>query len=120
MYSAFRRDSAIKVIANVDNFALSKMSTALWIMQGILAPWFVMPAIMKLTASKEKMIEKGQLEPNGSELPIRVLGFLELLGIVGIIVTWLTGILPIVTPIAAVAFGMIMLSAFAVHIKEGV
>lgn len=94
------------------------MNTALWIMQGILAAWFVMPATMKLTSSKGKMIEKGQLELNGSELPIRVLGFLELLGIVGIVVPWLTGILPILTPITAVAFGVIMLGAFAVHIKK--
>jgi hypothetical protein len=77
-----------------------------------------MPAYRKLATTKEKMIEKKGLQPDGNPIPIRVLGFLELLGIIGIIVPRLTGILTILTPIAAVCFGIVMVGAFVVHVKK--
>jgi hypothetical protein len=96
----------------------NKMNTALWIMQGVLAALFLMPATMKLITPKAKMLEKGQLKPGESVAPIRALGAVEWLGIIGIIVPWLTGILPVLTPITAVCFAIIMIGAFVVHFKK--
>jgi DoxX-like family len=89
------------------------MNTAIWIMQGVLAAYFLMPAVMKLTTSKQKLIDKK--EP---VLQIRILGFLELLGVIGIIIPYLTGILPILTPLAAIGFIVVMVGAFVVHYKK--
>ena len=94
------------------------MNTAVWIIQGVLAAFFLMPAFVKLTSSKEALIKKGMVKEGESDMPSRVIGFLELLGSIGIIVPWLTGILPILTPLAATGFGIIMLGAFVVHYRK--
>jgi uncharacterized membrane protein YphA (DoxX/SURF4 family) len=94
------------------------MNTLAWIIQGLLAAFFVMPAFTKLTSSQEKLIEKKMLEPAASHLPVRGIGILELLGVFGIILPWLTGITPVLTPIAAVGFALIMLVAFIIHLKS--
>jgi hypothetical protein len=56
------------------------MNTVAWVIQGLLAAFFVMPAFTKLTSSQEKLIEKKMLEPAASHLPVRGIGILELLG----------------------------------------
>lgn len=94
------------------------MNTTIWIIQGLLAAFFIIPAFMKLASSKEKLIEKGQLEPNTSPLPVRAIGVLELLGIIGIIVPYYTGILPVLTSWAAIGFSLVMAGAFMVHFKK--
>lgn len=94
------------------------MNTVIWTLQGILAIWFLVPALMKLTLSKEKMIEKKQISPDGNPFPVRILGFLELLGVAGIILPALTGILPVLTPVTAVCFGLVMAAAFFVHLQK--
>lgn len=90
----------------------------IWGFQILLALWFATPAYMKLTTPTEKMIEAKQLPPDGNPVPVRILGFLELLGIIGIILPRLTGIAPILTPITAVCFAVVMLGAFAVHFNK--
>lgn len=90
----------------------------IWVFQILLALWFILPGYMKLTIPKEKMIENKQLPPDGNPIPIRVLGFLELLGVIGIVVPRLTGTLTILTPITAVCFGIVMVGAFVVHVNK--
>lgn len=90
----------------------------MWIFQIFLALWFLKPALMKLTTPEKKWIESGQLRPDGNVLPLRSLGFLEALGIIGIIVPRLTGVLPILTPVTAVCFAIVMTGAFWVHYKK--
>lgn len=90
----------------------------IWAFQILLALLFAMAAYMKLALPKEKMIEQKKLPPDGNPIPIRVLGFLELLGIIGIILPQFTGIAPILTPITAVCFAVVMIGAFAVHINK--
>ena len=91
------------------------MNTVLWVMQGILSAFFIMPGIGKVSSSKRKHIEDGHLEPGGSIAPIRVLGILELLGCVGVIAPWLTGIAPILTPITAAGFCLVMAAGLVNH-----
>ena len=94
------------------------MNTNLWIIQTLLAAFFIMPGFGKISNSKQKHIEEGHLKEENSIIPIRLLGILELLGCIGIIVPWLTGIIPILTPITAACFCLIMLSGIVVHIKK--
>ncbi len=89
-----------------------------WGFQILLALWFAMPAFMKLATPKKKMIEAKQLQPDGNPIPIRILGFLELLGIFGIILPRLIGVAPILTPITAVCFAAVMIGAFVVHFNK--
>ncbi len=66
---------------------------------------------MKLTSSKEILIKKRMLETNASPVPVRTIGLLELLGSIGIIVPYITGVATILTSLAAMGFGLIMVGA---------
>lgn len=87
-------------------------------MQGLLSAFFIMPGYGKVTGSKEKHIADGHLKQDDSITPIRILGILELLGCIGIIIPWLTGIVPILTPLTAVCFCLIMVAGMFVHTKK--
>ena len=91
------------------------MNTVVWILQGVLAAFFIVPGIGKITGSREKHISDGHIKPDGNLLLIRILGVLELLGCLGIIVPWLTGIAPILTPITAVGYSVIMIAGIVNH-----
>lgn len=91
------------------------MNTAVWILQGILAAFFIMPGLGKISGSREKHISDGHIKPDGNLLPIRILGIMELLGCAGIILPWLTGVAPILTPITAVGYCMIMTGGIVNH-----
>ena len=97
---------------------INRMNTALWVMQGLLSLFFIMPGIGKVSNSKQKHIDDNHIKTGASVIPVRILGILELLGCAGIIVPWLTGILPILTPITAVCFCMIMIAGMVVHIQK--
>ncbi|MGF6928801.1 hypothetical protein QFZ48_004301 [Chitinophaga sp. W2I13] len=94
------------------------MNIILWIIQGLLSTFFILPGYGKIAGSKEKHIADGHLKPSRSIIPIRILGVLELLGCIGIIVPWLSGIAPIMTPMAAAAFCSIMLAGMVVHVRK--
>jgi hypothetical protein len=94
------------------------MNTFLWVLQCILAAYFFMPGVSLIRSSKEKLIADGEIKPDGNLFPIRILGVLELLGCVGIIVPWLTGIAPILTPLTAVGYCLIMIGAIIIHTIE--
>jgi len=92
------------------------MNIALWIAQGLLAAMFGMAGIMKTTQPKEKL---GEQMPWVLDLPqwVRFIGLVELLGAIGVVVPWATGILPILTPIAAASLALVMLLAIIYHIR---
>jgi uncharacterized membrane protein YphA (DoxX/SURF4 family) len=94
------------------------MDKFVWALQIALALFFIAPAFMKLKTPKQQLIEQKRLAPDGSVVPIRVIGWLEVLGCVGIILPVLLGILPVLTPIAAIGFALVMIGAVAVHYKK--
>ncbi|WP_426587793.1 DoxX family protein [Mucilaginibacter sp. R-33] len=91
------------------------MNIVVWILQAILAAFFVMPGVGKISGSREKHIADKHIKPDGNLLPIRILGVLELLGCLGIILPWLTGIAPILTPITAIGYCLIMIAGIINH-----
>ena len=94
------------------------MNTFIWIVQTVLAAFFLMPGGMKVITPREKMIEKGQLKPEDSIIPIRLLGIVEILGSIGLILPFWLDILPILTPLAAIGFCIVMVGAFVVHFRK--
>ncbi|WP_129021194.1 DoxX family protein [Edaphocola flava] len=91
------------------------MNTILWVLQILLALFFIMPGYGKLFSSRQQHIEDKHIEADGQVWPIRVLGALEWLGCIGIILPWYTGIAPVLTPLSALGFGLIMLSGIFMH-----
>ena len=52
------------------------------------------------------------------QVGVRLVGLLELLGAVGVILPAVTGVLPWLTPLAAVGLALIMLSAIVFHLSR--
>jgi hypothetical protein len=95
------------------------MNTALWIIQGLLAAMFSMAGTTKLTQSREKLVSQFPWVNDFSLSTVRFIGLSELLGAIGLIAPWLTGIFPILTPISAVGFCIIMvLAANMAHLNK--
>lgn len=79
---------------------------------------FLYSGICKSALSKQQVIAKGQTGVVNMPTPvIRFIGISEILGAVGIIVPWLTNIWPVLTPVTAVCFAMIMVLAAPIHYK---
>lgn len=95
------------------------MNTALWIIQGLLAAMFAMAGTTKLTQPKEKLEKQFPWVNDFSMSTVRFIGLSELLGAIGLIIPWLTGIAPILTPVSALGFCLIMvLATNIVHLKK--
>ena len=95
------------------------MNAALWIVQILLALVFLMAGIMKATRSKEKLAERMDWVEDFSEGTIRLIGILEILGAIGLILPAVTGILPWLTPLAALGLALTMVGAMIAHIRQG-
>jgi uncharacterized membrane protein YphA (DoxX/SURF4 family) len=95
------------------------LSVALWISQVLLAIVFFYSGVMKSTKTEKELVAMGQTGvENLSGSLIRFIGVSEILGAAGIILPWLTGIVPILTPIAATSLATIMILAAIVHFRR--
>lgn len=94
------------------------MNLALWVTQGLLAAVFIATGGMKLLRSKEDLLAAGMaaLAPLSPQV-LRSVGALELLGAIGLILPWLTGIAPVLTPLAAIGLAIIMIGAIVAHVR---
>ena len=96
------------------------MNTALWIIQGLLAVMIAFAGTSKLTLPEEKLVKQFPWAKDFSLNMVRFIGLSELLGAIGLIIPWLTGIVAVLTPVAAVGICLIMVLATSmVHFKKG-
>lgn len=95
------------------------LNVALWVCQILLAVVFGYSGVMKSTKTEKELVAMGQTGvENLPQNLIRFIGISEILGVIGIILPRLTGILPILTPVVAVCFGIIMILASIVHFRR--
>ena len=95
------------------------MNATLWAGQIALAGLFLLSGLMKSLQSRERLRATNQTGVMEQPMPlVRLIGISELLGVVGLIVPWATGIEPVLTPVAAIALGVIMLLAAGVHLER--
>lgn len=94
------------------------MNAALWAVQVILAIMFMMAGAMKLMKDKEDLAEKMGWVEDFSQSTIRLIGVAELMGAIGLILPALTGIAPILTPLAASGLAAVAMGAAVVHIRR--
>lgn len=93
------------------------MTVVLWVVQVVLAISFVGAGLLHAT--------QGKRPPRGMEwmsaVPASVLktiGLLEVAGGVGLVLPEATGILPVLTPVAAAALALVMVFAAAFHLRR--
>ena len=91
------------------------MNIALWIAQGLLAALFLFAGGMKFVMSVEEMTKQMPL-PGWF---LHFIGVCEVLGAIALILPWLTGVRPGLTPLAAAGLVIIMIGATVVTLMTG-
>ena len=98
------------------------MNIALWVIQGLLAALFLFAGGMKLFAY-DRYKKMGSQQNPDQEFPIsrglaRFIGISEVAGGLGLVLPQLTGIVPTLTPAAAIGLAVIMVLATRFHLKR--
>jgi hypothetical protein len=94
------------------------MNTTLWVTQSILAVIFTFSGLVKGTLPKDRLVATGQTGVVWYSRPfIRFIATCELFGAAGLMLPWWTGIARVLTPLAAVGLGIIMIGAAASHAR---
>ena len=97
------------------------MNIALWIVQALLAFAFFMGGGMKLVTPMSELATAGMggWVADSPELLVRFIGVSEVLGAIGLIVPWATGIQPKLTPAAAGGLVTVMVLGAVTHLSYG-
>lgn len=96
------------------------MDTVTWILSGVLAGVMVVAGATKLATPYPKLIEDPRMEwaRDFAAGQVKAIAAAELLGAVGLVVPWLAGIAPILTPVAALCLAGILVGAVVVHAQR--
>lgn len=93
------------------------MNIVLWILQGLAALVFLMAGGMKLTQPIDKLAGRMEWVKSFSPTQVRLIGTAEVAGALGLILPGITGILSLLTPIAAACLVVLMLGAVFTHFR---
>ena len=94
------------------------MNTALWIAQILLALGFGMAGWLKVSKPKAELEPKLEWMADYPQSTIRIIGLAELFGAVGLVLPAASGVLPLLTPLAATGLAIIMVLAIVVHARR--
>lgn len=97
------------------------MSLALWIVAGVLAAVFLVAAVNKLVIPKEKLVTApgGGWAGDFSPRALKAIAVVELLGAAGLILPAVTGIAPVLVPLAATGAALLFTGAVIVRWRRG-
>jgi uncharacterized membrane protein YphA (DoxX/SURF4 family) len=97
------------------------MDIVLWLVSALLAVVYSVSGSLKLMSPRARLLAvqgMGWVE----DVPmsqVRLVGFLEIAGAIGVIVPWATGIAPLLTPLAALGLAAIQVGAIVTHVQRG-
>jgi uncharacterized membrane protein YphA (DoxX/SURF4 family) len=94
------------------------MNVISWILQIVLALLFVGAGFAKVTQSKDKLRPKMGWVDAYEDHHVKLIGTAEILGALGLILPWATGIAKVLTPLAAVGLLILMIGAVATHLRR--
>jgi DoxX-like protein len=94
------------------------VNIALWIAQSLLALVYLAAGGLKVVRPREQLVASGNLDwmKDSSDTGVKAVGLVEILGALGVILPWLTGIASILTPIAAIGLVVVQICALRVHL----
>ncbi|BDV31454.1 DoxX family protein [Microbacterium terricola] len=95
------------------------MLIALWIVNALLALAMIAAGSMKALRPQPQLLAAGMAwTEDYAPANIKAIGVAEVIGGLGLVLPLATGILPILTPIAAVCLAVLMAGAVVVHIRR--
>ncbi len=97
------------------------MNVALWIAAVVLAFGMGVSGFLKVVFGREKSTSNPRMAwaQDLTDPMFRTIGSLEFLGALGVILPALTGIAPVLVPLAAVGLALIMIGAMVFHVRRG-
>ncbi|MBL1087638.1 DoxX family protein [Streptomyces actinomycinicus] len=97
------------------------MNLALWIAAGLLAAVALTGGVSKTFVPKERLalVHGGGWTADASAGFVKTLGVLELLAVAGLILPAALGIAPVVVPVTAVCWVLLMVGAMITHGRRG-
>ncbi|WP_019634528.1 DoxX family protein [Actinomadura atramentaria] len=97
------------------------MNLALWIGAGILAVIALAGGAVKTSAPKEKLAASpgGEWTRDVGAGAVKALGALEILAAVGLVLPAATGVAPVLVPVTALCWVLLMAGAATVHGRRG-
>ena len=95
------------------------MNVALWIAAGVLALAYAAAGLMKITGKREQMLERMPWVNDFTQGQVTTIGVVEVLGALGLILPAVTGIAPILVPIAATGLAVTSVLAAVMHLRRG-
>ncbi|WP_328709144.1 DoxX family protein [Microbispora hainanensis] len=95
------------------------MNVALWVIAGLLTLAFLVAGVMKLAQPKERLAASGMAwTENFPAGAIKGIGAIEVLIAFGLVLPAVTGIAPVLTPLAALGIALLMAGAVVVHARR--
>ncbi|MFF1817996.1 DoxX family protein [Kribbella sp. NPDC058245] len=96
------------------------MNVFLWILAGVLAAFFLAAGVTKLSQSRAKLLESGNMNwvEDLSAGTVKLIGAAELLGALGLILPAVLDIAPILVPLAATGLAIVMVGAIVTHARR--
>ena len=96
------------------------MDRTLWVVAGLLAAVYLFSGTVKLILPKEKLatVPAGGWVNDFGAGAIRAIGALEILGVVGLVLPAVTGIAPVLTPLAALGLAVLMAGAVFTRLRR--
>ncbi|MFJ4204765.1 DoxX family protein [Streptomyces sviceus] len=97
------------------------MNLALWIAAGLLAAVALTGGITKTFAPREKLaaVHGGGWTGEAGTAFVKTLGVLEILAAAGLVLTAALGIAPVLVPVTAVCWILLMIGAMITHGRRG-
>jgi hypothetical protein len=94
------------------------VNIALWIAQGLLVLVYLVAGGLKVVRPRGQLVASGNFDwmKDSSDAGVKAVGLVEILGALGAILPWLTGMAPILTPIAAIGLVVVQIGALRVHL----
>ena len=90
------------------------MNVALWLLQVLLAALFLTTGWLKVFNYEKAKQQAGQDSPTKGLTAF--IGLSEMAGALGLVIPWATGVLPVLTPVAAAALALVMVLAVGHHL----
>ncbi|MFG1645595.1 DoxX family protein [Amycolatopsis sp. NPDC049252] len=96
------------------------MNLALWIAAGLLAVVALTGGISKTFVAKEKLaaIPGGQWTGDFGAGFVKTLGIVELLAAIGLVLPALAGVAPVLVPVTAACWVLLMIGAMITHLRH--
>lgn len=95
------------------------MTVVAWTLQIVLALAFLVTGALKLLRPRAVLVGTGMAwVEDFSDIAVKTLGVVEVLGAVGLILPAVTGVAPILVPLAAAGLALTMVAAIVVHARR--